>query len=183
MPDLMNAKTQIALKIVGMRGLPVHKTAFAQIEPTKSFTVIVVWLKTQVTRQLKQKPQMKVLQSLLLAVEPEDGGFQKGKNIRGWALIPKNAPQHLRQQKGLRASGLRIGNALKRCAYPKLLNTLYVLVAVVVNLQLQTIQGLHQHDVVLASFAVNAINHITLQAIQTRINAHNGPRFAETNMV
>src|SRR5690554_7415926 len=79
MPDLMNTKTQIALKIVGMRGLPVHKTAFAQIEPTKSFTVIVVWLKTQVTRQLKQKPQMKVLQSLLLAVEPEKGGFQKGK--------------------------------------------------------------------------------------------------------
>src|SRR5690554_7464814 len=113
MPDLMYAKTQIALKIVGMRGLPVHKTAFAQIEPTKSFTVIVVWLKTQVTRQLKQKPQMKVLQPLLLAVEPENGGFQKGKNIRRWALIPKNAPQNLRQQNGLLSSGYIIRVSLK----------------------------------------------------------------------
>src|SRR5690554_6101200 len=156
MPDLMYAKTQISLKIMDMRRLPVHKTAFAQIEPTKRFTVIIVWLKTQVTRQLKQKPQMKVLQSLLLAVEPEDGSFQKSINIRSRALIPKNAPQQLGQQKGLGATGLRIGNALKRCAYPKLLDALYVLIVVVIHLQLQTIQGLHQHDVVLASFAVNA---------------------------
>src|SRR5690554_561274 len=126
---------------------------------------------------------MKVLQSLLLAVEPENGGFQKSINIRSRALIPKNAPQHLRQQKGLGATGLRIGNALKRCAYPKLLNTLYVLVAVVVNIQLQTIQGLHQHDVVLASFAVNAINHITLQAIQPGVNTHYGSRLAIANVV